>query len=56
MRYQDLDEALRQFLAWASVFKDKEELNIDPHQTRQAETRLQAADDTVTARLPEAYQ
>ena len=56
MRYQDLDEALRQFLAWASALKDKEALNLDPHQTRQVETRLQAADDTVTDRLPEAYQ
>ena len=56
VRYQDLDEALRQYLAWASILKDKEELNLDPHQTRQAETRLQAVDDTVTARLPEAYQ
>ena len=56
VRYQDLDEALRQYLAWASVLEDKEELNLDPHQTRQAEVRWQAADDTVTARLPEAYQ
>ena len=56
VRYQDLDEALRQFLAWTSILKDKEELNLDPHQTRQAETRWQAADDTVVARLPEAYQ
>ena len=56
VRYQDLDEALRQYLAWASVLDDKEELNLDPNQARQAEVRLQAADDTVTARLPEAYQ
>ena len=56
VRYQDLDEALRQYLAWASILDDKEELNLDPHQTRQAEVRWQAADDTVTARLPEAYQ
>ena len=56
VRYQDLDEALRQYLAWASILEDKEELNLDPHQTRQAEIRWQAADDTVTARLPEAYQ
>ncbi len=56
VRYQDLDEALRQYLAWTSILKDKEDLNLDPHQTRQAETRLQAADDTVVARLPEAYQ
>ena len=56
VRYQDLDEALRQYLAWTSILADKEELNLDPHQTRQAETRLCAADDTVVARLPEAYQ
>ena len=56
VRYQDLDEALRQYLAWASILTDKEELNLDPHQTRQAETRLRATDDTVVARLPEAYQ
>ena len=56
VRYQDLDEALRQYLAWTSILADKEELNLDPHQTRQAETRLRAADDTVVARLPEAYQ
>ena len=55
-RYQDLDEALRQYLAWTSILKDKEDLNLDPHQTRQAETRLQAAEGTVVARLPEAYQ
>ena len=56
VRYQDLDEALRQYLAWTSILEDKEELNLDPHQTRQAEVRWQAAGDTVTARLPEAYQ
>ena len=29
VRYQDLDEALRQYLAWASILEDKEELNLD---------------------------
>ena len=56
VRYQDLDEALRRYLAWVSILDEKEELNLDPHQARQAETQLKAADDTVTARLPEAYQ
>ncbi len=50
VRYPDLDEALRRYLAWDSILKDKEELNLDPHQTRQAETQLKAADDAVTAR------
>ena len=56
VRYQDLDEALRRYLAWVSILDEREELNLDPHQVRQAETQRNAADDTVTARLPEAYQ
>ena len=56
VRYQDLDEALRRYLAWKSILEEKEELNLDPHQSRQAQTQLKAADDAVTARLPEAYQ
>ena len=56
VRYQELDDALRQHLAWQSIVEEKEALNLDPHQTKQAEVRLQAADDTVGARLPEAYQ
>jgi hypothetical protein len=35
---------------------EKETLNLDPHQVRQAETQKQAADGAVTARLPETYQ
>jgi hypothetical protein len=56
VRLQDLDEALRKHLAWASILAEKEALNLDPHQVRQAETQLQAADSAVTARLPETYQ
>jgi len=55
-RLQDLDEALRKYLAWSSIVTEKESLNLDPHQVRQAETQKQAADDTVRARLPETYQ
>jgi predicted AAA+ superfamily ATPase len=56
VRLQDLDEALRRFLAWASIVAEKETLNLDPHQARQAEMQKQAADAAVTARLPETYQ
>lgn len=56
VRLQDLDEALRRFLAWKSIVDEKEALNLDPHQVRQAETQKQAADGAVTARLPETYQ
>ncbi len=56
VRLQDLDEALRKYLAWSSIVAEKEVLNLDPHQVRQAETQKQAADSGVTARLPETYQ
>jgi predicted AAA+ superfamily ATPase len=56
VRLQDLDEALRRFLAWDSIVAEKDALNLDPHQVRQAETQRQAADGAATARLPEAYQ
>ena len=55
-RLQDLDEAVRRYLAWESILAEKETLNLDPHQVQQAETQKQAADGAVTARLPETYQ
>jgi hypothetical protein len=55
-RLQDLDEAVRTYLAWQSILSEKELLNLSPHQVRQAETQQGAADSTVTARLPETYQ
>ena len=55
-RLQDLDEAVRRYLAWSSILDEKEGLNLDPHQVRQAETQCKAADGAVVARLPEAYQ
>ena len=55
-RLQDLDEAVRRYLAWSSILEEKEELNLDPHQVRQAETQYRSAEGAVTGRLPEAYQ
>ena len=55
-RLQDLDEAVRRFLAWRSVVDQKETLDLSPHQLRQAETQLATANSTVAARLPETYQ
>ena len=55
VRLQDLDEALRRYLAWESILREKDEHNLDPHQVRQAETQHASADGAATARLPEAY-
>ncbi|MEQ1890304.1 MAG: Swt1 family HEPN domain-containing protein [Alphaproteobacteria bacterium] len=55
-RLQELDESVRRHLAWKSVLEEKDTLNLDPHQVRQAETQLRAAEGAVVARMPEAYQ
>ncbi len=55
-RLQDLDEAVRKFLAWESILDNKEQLNLDPHQVKQAESQKAAANGTVVARIPETYQ
>jgi hypothetical protein len=55
-RLQDLDEAARRYLAWESILDEKDELDLTPHQVKQAESQLSSADRTVAARLPEAYQ
>ncbi len=55
-RLQDLDEAVRRYLAWESILAEQVTLNLDPHQVKQAETQKASVDGVVTARLPEAYQ
>jgi predicted AAA+ superfamily ATPase len=54
-RLEDLKRAARDYLAWASVLRDKEELNLDVFQSRQAETKHGEADSAVKHRIPEAY-
>lgn len=54
-RLQDLDEAVRRYLAWESILDEKETLDLSPHQVRQADTQKRSADGAVVARLPEAY-
>jgi hypothetical protein len=55
-RLQDLDEAVRRYLAWESIVDEKDQLNLSPHQVKQAEQQRDGANGTVTARIPEAYQ
>jgi len=56
IRLQDLDEAVRKYLAWESILAEKTQLELDPPRVRQAETQKTAADGTVIARIPETYQ
>jgi predicted AAA+ superfamily ATPase len=55
-KLQDLDDAVRRYLAWESILGEQKILNLDPHQVRQAENQKTSADSVVVARIPEAYQ
>jgi len=55
-RLQDLDEAVRRYLAWSSILDDEGTLDLTPHQKRQVEQQRTAADGAATARVPETYQ
>ena len=54
-RLQDLDEAVRKYLAWESILDERVTLNLTPQQVKQAETQRDAADGAVAARIPEVY-
>jgi hypothetical protein len=55
-RLNDLEQAVRHYLAWSSVVADKESLNLDAFQSKQAETQKGNWDQAVTMRIPETYQ
>jgi predicted AAA+ superfamily ATPase len=55
-RLAELEQAVRQYLAWKSIEDEKEELNLDAFQANQAKTRREGADETIRQRIPETYQ
>jgi Swt1-like HEPN/Protein of unknown function (DUF499) len=54
-RLAELESAVRLYLAWRSVDKDKVSLNLDEFQRQQASAKVREHDQTVDVRLPEAY-
>lgn len=55
-KLQDLDEAVRRYLAWDSIVSKAEDMNLDPHQRRQAQSQKDTANHAVNVRIPETYQ
>jgi len=55
-RLRELDQAVRQYLAWLSIWDDRVTLNLDQFQTRQADTKKKSADEAIDLRITEAYQ
>lgn len=55
-RLSELQQAVRQYLAWKSIHDEPEALNLDAFQGKQAKTKTEEANDTVQHRLPETFQ
>ena len=55
-RLRELEQSVRQYLAWLSISDDHATLNLDEFQKRQAETKRKNADEAVDLRISEAYQ
>ena len=55
-RVQELEQAVCLYLAWDSIVAEREELNLDPHQVKQAQTQLESASEAVAVRVPETWQ
>ncbi len=51
----DLDQAVRLWLSWTLVLRDKEALNLDAGQERQATTQIKKYEEMIQARLGETY-
>ena len=54
-RFVDLDKAVRSYMAWKSIEKEKVPLDLTPFQATQVDKRLKDSDDAVKGRIPETY-
>ena len=54
-RLEELKQAVRQYLAWKGICDEQTTLNLDPFQSKQADSKCKNADSTVEGRIPETY-
>jgi uncharacterized protein len=54
-RLGELEQAMRLLMAWRSIVQDQETLNLDAFQLRQAKSKAEEWDKTVTARIGETW-
>jgi len=55
-RLGELNDAVRQYLAWKSIFEERATLNLDEFQKNQAQSKSKEAEDTIKRRIPETFQ
>jgi hypothetical protein len=54
-RHSELEQAVRQYLAWKSIDDDAQTLNLDAFQANLAQARREQSDETIQQRIPETY-
>lgn len=54
-RVAAVEDGVRMYLAWASIVRDAEPLNLTPFQVKQAQSQMAQWDRTVENRLTDAY-
>jgi len=54
-RLAELEQGVRNWLAWTSIKQDEEQLNLDSSQKRQVDKQVQNNEDTINARLLETF-
>jgi predicted AAA+ superfamily ATPase len=54
-RLPELEQAIREWLAWTSIEEEKETLNLDPATERQVKKKIQGTEDTIAERMKETF-
>ncbi|MBL8148954.1 MAG: DUF499 domain-containing protein [Blastocatellia bacterium] len=54
-RLTELSDVVRKYLAWQSIVKERDELNLDPFQANQAQTKVKDSEDRIKRLIPEAF-
>lgn len=54
-RLRELEQAVRDWMAWESIWQERESLNLDAVQTRLVEQNAKKADETIQTRIGETY-
>jgi predicted AAA+ superfamily ATPase len=54
-RLRDLEQSTRMYLAWKSIWDEREKLELGSYQAKQTENQLGSSEDRVVVQIPEAY-
>jgi hypothetical protein len=55
-RLTELEQAIRDWLAWTSIEQEKDQLNLDAVQRRQVDTNLTKSKEAIESRIGETYR